>query len=236
MSPNPGPSWNAIGTGDFFAGGSSDILWQNTSTGQASIWEMNGNSLIGGGRREPRSRAETGAPSGRAISTATAFPTSCGRTRPPAKPRSGNEREQADNGGRAVDPNPGPAWKAIGTGDFNKDGDSDILWQNTSTGQVSIWEMSGNTLKGGGPGQPQSGAELGKRSGPAISTATAFPTTSFFRTKAPAKSRSGRWMGTNSWAGDRSAPIPGRAGTPSEPTAVPTSCFKTPAAKPRSGR
>ena len=40
VSPNPGPSWKAIGTGDF-GGGPSDILWQNAN-GQAAIWEMNG--------------------------------------------------------------------------------------------------------------------------------------------------------------------------------------------------
>ena len=54
-------------------------------------------------------------------------------------------------GGGPVTPNPGTSWKAIGTGDFNKDGHSDILWQNTNTGQVSIWEMDGNTFIGGGP-------------------------------------------------------------------------------------
>jgi hypothetical protein len=84
----------------FNAGGSSsDILWQNTG-GQASIWEMSGTNVIGGG---------------------------------------------------PVSANPGPAWKAIGTGDFNDDGHSDILWQNASSGQVSIWEMSANNVIGGGP-------------------------------------------------------------------------------------
>jgi hypothetical protein len=34
--------------GDFNGDGHSDILFQNTS-GQASVWKMNGNSLIGGG-------------------------------------------------------------------------------------------------------------------------------------------------------------------------------------------
>ena len=48
-------------------------------------------------------------------------------------------------GGGPVRPNPGPSWQAIGTGDFNDDGLSDILLQNTSSGQVSIWEMNGNT-------------------------------------------------------------------------------------------
>ena len=30
---------------------------------------------------------------------------------------------------------PGPSWKVVGTGDFNDDGHSDILWQNTRTGR-----------------------------------------------------------------------------------------------------
>jgi hypothetical protein len=82
-----------------------DILWQNASTGQASIWEMNGNTLVGGG---------------------------------------------------PVTPNPGTAWKAVGTGDFNDDGGSDILFQNTS-GQSSIWDMNGTSIAGGGPVSPNPG-------------------------------------------------------------------------------
>jgi hypothetical protein len=42
------------------------------------------------------------------------------------------------------------AWKAVGTGDFNGDGHFDILWQNASSGQVSIWQMNANTVIGGG--------------------------------------------------------------------------------------
>ena len=167
----------------------NSILWQSAS-GQASIWNMGGSTLVGGG---------------------------------------------------TVTPNPGPHWKAIGAGDFNGDGNSDILWRNASTGQASIWEMNGNTLIGGGgvspnpgaswravgtgdfnhdgdfrhpvaeyehrpgfdlgdewehfdrrrSGQPKSGAELGAPSEPAISMATAIPTSSG-RTRAPARSRSGR--------------------------------------------
>jgi uncharacterized repeat protein (TIGR03803 family) len=86
---NPGPTWKAVGTGDFNHDGNADILWQNTVSGQASIWEMDGTTKIGGG------------PAGSV--------------------------------------NPGPSWKAVGTGDFNHDGNSDILWQNTN-GQASIWE------------------------------------------------------------------------------------------------
>ena len=41
VGANPGPSWKAIGTGDFNHEGDSDILCQNTN-GQDAIWEMNG--------------------------------------------------------------------------------------------------------------------------------------------------------------------------------------------------
>jgi Cupin/FG-GAP-like repeat len=64
VSPNPGPSWHAVGTGDFNDNGHSDILFQNTSSGQASIWEMNGNKLIGGGPVSPNP-----GPSWRAVGT-----------------------------------------------------------------------------------------------------------------------------------------------------------------------
>ena len=45
----------------------------------------------------------------------------------------------------AVGANPGPSWKVIGTGDFNDDGHSDILWQRTN-GQAAIWDMNGTDV------------------------------------------------------------------------------------------
>jgi hypothetical protein len=53
VTPNPGPAWTVIGTGDFYDDGHSDILWQNESTGQVSIWEMNGTNVVGGGILTP---------------------------------------------------------------------------------------------------------------------------------------------------------------------------------------
>jgi hypothetical protein len=60
-------------------------------------------------------------------------------------------------GGGTVSLNPGPSWQAIGTGDFNHDGHSDILFQNASSGQVSIWEMNGTSVIGGGAVSPNPG-------------------------------------------------------------------------------
>ena len=156
LSPNPGPSWTEIGTGDFNHDGHADILWQNAS-GQASVWDMNGNSLIGGGPVSPNP-----GPAWKAIGTGDFTDdgfsddilwqnTSSGQVS--IWEMNGNSLA----GGGPVSPNPGPAWKAIGTGDFNKDGSSDILFQNTTSGQVSIWEMDGTNLIGGGPVSPNPG-------------------------------------------------------------------------------
>ena len=144
---NPGPTWRAVGTGDFNDDARSDILWQNTS-GQAEIWEMGGTSLIGGGP----AGANPG-PTWRAVGTGDfnddhhsdiLWQNTSGQA----------EIWEMDGpllfGGGPVGINPGPTWRAVGTGDFNDDGHSDILWQNTS-GQVEIWEMNGTDVIGGGP-------------------------------------------------------------------------------------
>jgi fructose-specific phosphotransferase system IIC component len=83
------------GTGDFNADGQTDILWQNTATGQRALWLMNG---INSGFT-PASIVDVGL-----------VPTD---------------------------------WVIAGTGDFNADGQTDILWQNTATGQRALWLMNG---------------------------------------------------------------------------------------------
>ena len=44
---------------------------------------------------------------------------------------------------------PANVWQYAGTGDFDHDGVSDIVWRNTVTGDVYIWLMSGLTIKPG---------------------------------------------------------------------------------------
>ena len=157
VSVNPGPSWNAIGMGDFDGGGVDDILLQNTTSGQASIWQMNGNSLIGGGPVSPNPGPNwravgVGDFDGDGLSDILWQNISTGQA------SIWEIKRNALTGGGPVSPNPGPAWKAIGAGDFTNDGHSDdILWQNTSTGQVSIWEMDGDKLIGGGLVTPNPG-------------------------------------------------------------------------------
>jgi hypothetical protein len=127
--------------------GGPDILVQNSNTGQVSVWEMDGNTIIGGGP------VANPGPSWQAVGTGDF--NHDGNSDILMQDTSGQVSvwEMYGNtiiGGGPV-ANPGPSWQAVGTGDFNHDGNSDILMQNTSSGQVSVWEMDGNTIIGGGP-------------------------------------------------------------------------------------
>ena len=41
---------------------------------------------------------------------------------------------------------PAPNWHIVGTGDFDGDGKSDLLWR-TDSGALAIWEMNGSQIK-----------------------------------------------------------------------------------------
>jgi hypothetical protein len=139
---------------DFNGDTLSDVLWQNAS-GQASIWDMSGNALTGGGTVSPNPGAAW-----KAIGTGDFNGDGHADILWQNSDGQASIWEMNGNtlvGGGAVSPNPGPAWQAIGTGDFNGDGFSGILFQNTASGQVSIWEMNGNSLIGGGSVSPNPG-------------------------------------------------------------------------------
>ncbi|HEY6518830.1 MAG TPA: FG-GAP-like repeat-containing protein [Roseiarcus sp.] len=139
---------SALVPSDFDEDGKSNILWQNASTGQASIWDMNGNTRTGGG-----AVSSSPGPSWKAIGAGDFSGDGHADILWQNADGQASIWEMDGNtkiGGGAVSANPGPSWGAVGAGDFNGDGLSDILWQNTSTSQVSIWEMNGNTRTGGG--------------------------------------------------------------------------------------
>jgi hypothetical protein len=43
----------------------------------------------------------------------------------------------------------GAAWRFDAVGDYNGDGDDEILWHNVDTRQVAMWEMANHRLMNG---------------------------------------------------------------------------------------
>ena len=139
-----------IGTGDFNKDGLSDILWRNAGSGQVSIWDMNGNTKVGGGPVLP-SPGTVWTAVGTGDFNGDGFADILWQNRSTGQVSIWEMDGTARIGGGPVASTLGPEWKALGTGDFNKDGFSDILFQDVSTGQIAISEMDGQSQIGGGP-------------------------------------------------------------------------------------
>lgn len=149
---NASADWIIQGAGDFDGSRKFDILWRNATTGQVYIWFMDGTTLVGGG--SPGS-----ADAGWVIQGAWDFN---GDGRSDILWRNSttgqlyiwflNATATAFTSGGS----PGGAssdWVIERGGDFNGDGKIDLVWRNTTTGQVYIWLLDGASLiDSGSPG------------------------------------------------------------------------------------
>jgi len=155
-------SWHIRGAADFSGDGKADLLWQS-DTGQAYIWNMDGLSATGGGFAYHDANGNgltiptewqvkgTGDFNGdgygdilwRNANTGQVF----------AWLMKGTDWLTNQDGSPAIGfPGPGSIpleWQVSGTGDFNADGKSDILWHNAQNGDTYLWEMDGLALASG---------------------------------------------------------------------------------------
>jgi hypothetical protein len=126
------------------AGPAMRLLWQNTTTGERSIWLMNGTSWDGSSVILPQvptvwSIVGSGDFNGDGNADILWQNTSTGERS--IWFMSGNNY----SGNFALLPQVPTVWSVAGVGDFNGDNNPDILWQNTVTGERSIWFMNGST-------------------------------------------------------------------------------------------
>ncbi|MCY7273332.1 MAG: FG-GAP-like repeat-containing protein [Phormidesmis sp. CAN_BIN44] len=154
ISNTPDLTWQISGTGDFNNDKKADILWRNSSTGQLAIWEMDGTTLLPGTGyisntpdatwQIARTVNGTGDTNGDGLSDIFWYNTVT------------NQTAVWEMNGTTLLPGTGyisntPAlsWVIEDSGDYNGDGKTDLLWRNTATNQVAVWELDGTQLQPG---------------------------------------------------------------------------------------
>ncbi|HVU17052.1 MAG TPA: immunoglobulin domain-containing protein [Candidatus Didemnitutus sp.] len=127
---------------DFNGDGKSDVLLQDTVTGECRVWLMSGtrvSSVVSLGSRPGWTLIGAGDFNGDGKSDVLWQNLVTGEVS--VWLMSGTKISSTVSLGTVA-----LGWEACGTGDFNGDGKSDILWQNNLTGDRAIWLMAGTTV------------------------------------------------------------------------------------------
>jgi hypothetical protein len=139
--------WRAAGTGDFNGDGQGDILWRH-ATGQLVVWFLDGLEMTSGSIVSPAT------PPGWMATTTGDFDRD-GKTDILWRHTSSGELAvwfmdgATQARGRLLSPDRTDLrWKAVGTGDFNRDGWTDIVFRHDDSGQLVVWLMGPSTLGG----------------------------------------------------------------------------------------
>ena len=145
-------NWKVVGTGDFNGDGHPDLLWHHQTQGWLSTWLMNGRQQVTGTSLLPDRVTDT---NWKVVGTGDFN----GDGRRDILWQHATERLLSVwlmNGtrlqdGRLLSPDrvASTAWSIVGTGDFNGDGRTDILWQDSVQGGLSVWFMNGTTMTSG---------------------------------------------------------------------------------------
>jgi uncharacterized delta-60 repeat protein len=154
VSANPRSNelnWDIVGSGDFNNDGQADLLWRNQVTGQNEVWMMAQASALvtkpdqysfGVGTVPTEWTLSIGDLNNdgrsdfiwrnKSSSNGLIFTWYLGG-------QSGTSYQDQSQFARQTDQN----WQVVATGDFNKDGQNDLLWRNSASGICLFWYMNG---------------------------------------------------------------------------------------------
>jgi hypothetical protein len=146
------PNWSIVGIADFNGDSNPDLLWRDISTGRTTIWYMTGPTWNGGyADVEPTLSDPNWSIVGIADFNRDGSQDLLWRNSSTGRTTIWYMTGPTWNGGYAdVEPTlSDQSWSIIGIADFNRDGNPDLLWRNSSSGRTTIWYMTGPTWNGG---------------------------------------------------------------------------------------
>ncbi|MBP2316966.1 FG-GAP repeat domain-containing protein, partial [Azospirillum soli] len=148
-------AWSVQALADLTGDGKADVLWRNPTSGALTVWALDGNTVTS---------AASVQLNGANVAPGTAWQVEAvgdftGDGKADLVWRNGTSNQVllwAMNGATVTSSNavqlngaavaPGAAWQVEGTGDFTGDGKADLVWRNTSSGQMLVWAMNGATV------------------------------------------------------------------------------------------
>jgi hypothetical protein len=155
IEPGSGPmqtladtDWTLCGMGDFNGDGEAyDLLWRHAVNGKNTIWLMHGRSIL------PDSGSLTKVADMDWIIAGTGDFNGDGKADILWRHLGTGKNVVWLMNGTTILPGGGyltklsdQGWTVAGTGDFNGDGNSDILWRHTVAGKNVVWLMDGTTI------------------------------------------------------------------------------------------
>ncbi|MGA2943230.1 MAG: hypothetical protein ABSE50_14450 [Xanthobacteraceae bacterium] len=145
VSPGSHPAgYEVAGVGDFTGNGTDDVLWYDPTTGDVDEWQLSNGKWaasvdLGSHPGSGWTVAGVGDFTGNGIDDVLWTNSSSGQVQT-------DIWELGSNGKWAASVSPGshPAgYQVAGIGDFTGNGASDILWQNSTTGDIDEWQIAG---------------------------------------------------------------------------------------------
>lgn len=137
---------------DLNADGAADLLWQNRADGRLSLWHMSGAAHIFNEPLVPDQVGDTGWHIvGSADANGDGYADLYWQHQTSGQLSVWYMRENRLLSGDLLSPSavPDTNWKVRSVADMDRDGHPDLIWQNVSTGLVSVWFMNGRALRSG---------------------------------------------------------------------------------------
>jgi hypothetical protein len=151
---SPTADYQVFGIADFNNDSAADILWRNLQTGRISVWLMNGTSvtsveLAAAGAIDLNWAIRgVGDFDGNGKADILFLNLATNATRVWLNKGTLGSFTLADLQATSIHPSSTENADVLGTGDFDGDGKSDILWYRLDTGAYRLWTMNGATASG----------------------------------------------------------------------------------------